>query len=224
MSQAAAVTLSNIAFAWRGSDPVLKIANFTAAQGERLFISGKSGSGKSTLLGLIAGVLTPNEGEAIVCGANLNSLSAAKRDLFRAAKIGYIFQQFNLIGYLSILENVLLPRGFSLDRRGAIGEAEELLSRLGLAENLWRKKAANFSVGQQQRVAAARALIGSPPILIADEPTSALDYDIKEDFLRLLFDECDRAASTLLFVSHDRELARRFSREVKLAEINEASR
>jgi putative ABC transport system ATP-binding protein len=142
--------------------------------------------------------------------------------------VGFIFQQFNLVPYLSTVQNVLLPCRFSKQRaRRAIethGSPHEaalhLLDAMGLGASLRKRKATELSVGQQQRVAAARALIGAPELLIADEPTSSLDADARAAFLDLLERQCDLFASTLLFVSHDRQLATSFDREVNLPAIN----
>ncbi|HSM23175.1 MAG TPA: ATP-binding cassette domain-containing protein, partial [Rubrivivax sp.] len=145
-----------------------------------------------------------------------------RRDAFRADHVGYVFQQFNLLPYLSVLDNVRLPCRFSRRRaaRAPADAAEHLLARVGLAEALWRRPAAQLSVGQQQRVAAARALIGAPELVIADEPTSALDTDLREAFMDLLLEACAGAGSTLVFVSHDDRLAARFDRRLELPAIN----
>ncbi|HKX40891.1 MAG TPA: ATP-binding cassette domain-containing protein, partial [Burkholderiaceae bacterium] len=166
-------------FAWRGAvHDTLQIDTLTVARGETLFLYGPSGTGKSTLLGLLAGVLMPSRGQVRLLGVDWASLSAAQRDARRAEHVGYIFQQFNLLPYLSVLDNVLLTVRFSA-RRGAqaarhagsaVEAAQSLLQRFGLAAALWRRPAAMLSVGQQQRVAAARALIGRPELVIADEP------------------------------------------------------
>ncbi|MDR3175148.1 MAG: ABC transporter ATP-binding protein [Desulfovibrio sp.] len=226
-----AVLLKRVVFRWPGQGrPTLDIPSFSVSPGEQVFISGPSGSGKSTLLGLVAGILSPASGTVFVDGVCLNGLGSAKRDMFRGDRIGFIFQQFNLIPYLSILENVLLPCRFSPSRHGracarsgsATAEAETLLERLDLSPSLWDRPINRLSVGQQQRVAAARALAGKPSILIADEPTSSLDADRRKAFLRLLLGECRSAKSALLFVSHDQSLAEDFSTVVHLPELNRA--
>ena len=225
-----AIEIENLHFAWRtGMAPVLKIERLQVPRGERFFIEGPSGSGKSTLLSLVAGVVVPQEGWIRVNGKQLNAMPGAARDRFRADQIGYIYQMFNLIPYLSIVENVTLPCRFSkLRRERAAGrngdlmaEATRLLKKLGLdASSFGNRSVTDLSVGQQQRVAAARALIGTPAIIIADEPTSALDAQHREAFIRLLFKECDREETTLVFVSHDTSLAGMFERQVRLADIN----
>ncbi|MEM6626308.1 MAG: ABC transporter ATP-binding protein [Pseudomonadota bacterium] len=223
------VSLSDIRFSWPRGPLVLDLKNLELIQGERVFMRGPSGSGKSTLLGLIAGVLTPDEGEVRVLGETLSGMSGARRDAIRAAHIGVIFQLFNLLPYLSLIENVALPCRFSSMRReralaasGSIeDEARRLLARLGLdGSDILKKPVRELSVGQQQRVAAARALIGGPELIIADEPTSALDDNMRDRFIALLAEEAEARGSTLLFVSHDAALAKRFTRQIDLAEIN----
>jgi putative ABC transport system ATP-binding protein len=226
-----AIDVHDLRFAWRGQPSLLEIERFTVARGERVFLKGPSGSGKSTLLGLIGGVLAPQAGSVRLIGTALNNLSASARDRFRGEHLGFIFQMFNLIPYLSVRANVLLPLGFSPARRARIAEAganEEalrLLGALGLTgDNLLDRSVTELSIGQQQRVAAARALIGRPDILVADEPTSSLDADARLDFLKLLMNECRAFSTTVLFVSHDASLATLFDRALSLAELNGVAR
>jgi putative ABC transport system ATP-binding protein len=219
------IRVRDLRFAWPGAvGDCLAIAELDVAAGETLFVHGPSGTGKSTLLGLLAGVLVPRSGEVALAGAEWQTLSAARRDRHRADHVGYIFQQFNLLPYLSVLDNVLLALRFSPRRAARAGrsDAEQLLDRVGLPPGLWRRAAAQLSVGQQQRVAAARALIGGPEVVIADEPTSALDTALREVFMQLLLGQCRAAGSTLVFVSHDERLAARFDRRLALAQINRA--
>lgn len=227
-TSADAIRVEGLRFAWPGHPPVIDIDRFSLARGEKLFLRGPSGSGKSTLLGLIAGVLTPQDGKIAVLGQDMAALSAAKRDRVRADHLGVIFQMFNLVPYLSVTGNVTLPLLFSPARRKAAGsdadaEAHRLLGRLGLTDpKLLHRRVSDLSVGQQQRVAAARALMGGPEIVIADEPTSALDADARDRFIELLSEEAGRTGAALLFVSHDASLARLFDRAVDLTEINAA--
>lgn len=228
------IKLSNLQFAWKSRTPkVLDIDSLAVSAGEQLFISGPSGSGKSTLLNLLAGVITPQRGRVQVLGQRLENLSGSERDQFRADHIGFIFQLFNLIPYLSIIENVTLPCRFSrlrrdkAQRQGGSTQAEalRLLQHLDLDDpELLKRPVTELSVGQQQRVAAARALIGSPDILIADEPTSSLDSDLRESFIGQLFEECRRSSTTLVFVSHDTTLQPLFSRTVQLGDINQSKK
>ena len=222
------IELDDVEYAWVRGRPVLDVPRFAVARGERVFLKGPSGSGKSTLLGLVGGVLLPDRGRVRVLGQDLAALRGSARDRFRAAHVGFVFQMFNLVPYLSVLENVLLPVRFSAERRARAGdlagEAHRLLTALGLgAAELEKRGVTQLSIGQQQRVAAARALLGRPEVVIADEPTSALDWDARESFLRLLMQECAAAGTTLLFVSHDVTLGRLFDRTVSLGEINRAA-
>ena len=222
------ISIEELRFSWPSGGEVLDIERFDLNAGERLFLRGPSGSGKSTLLGLIAGVLEPSAGHVNVLGQDLAKLAPAKRDRIRADHLGVIFQMFNLVPYLSVVGNVTLPLKFSPLRRKAIAgdtdeEARRLLARLGLTDTaLLDRRVSYLSVGQQQRVAAARALIGGPEIVIADEPTSALDADARDRFIELLSEEAARTGAALLFVSHDASLARLFDRAVDLREINRA--
>jgi putative ABC transport system ATP-binding protein len=227
----ALVRIERAAFRWPGqAEPCLDIASFEANAGERLFLYGESGSGKSTLLALLGGVLTATSGKVETLGTDLATLSPAARDRFRVDHVGFLFQQFNLIPYLSVLDNVLLPCRFSARRRARAleqspnlrAEAARLLEHLDLAPDLWHRTATQLSVGQQQRVAAARAVIGRPELVLADEPTSALDAQRQGAFLDLLARECAEARTLLIFVSHDMRLASHFSRVVALTELNRA--
>jgi putative ABC transport system ATP-binding protein len=225
------IDVRDLRFRWPGADhDCLTIGELRVASGSSLFLYGPSGGGKSTFLGLLAGVLLPAQGQVSLMGTAWSALSGHRRDAFRADHVGYIFQQFNLLPYLSVLDNVLLPCRFSGSRKarasaddGSLAaSARRLLGEVGLPEALWMRPAAQLSVGQQQRVAAARALIGRPEVVIADEPTSALDAAMRDDFMDLLLSECRAANSTLVFVSHDERLAARFERKLSLAEINQA--
>jgi putative ABC transport system ATP-binding protein len=223
---AAALSLDAVRYRWPGAArDTLALDTLALAAGERVFLRGPSGCGKSTLLGLAAGVLLADAGTVRLLGQDWRALGAAARDRRRADHVGVIFQQFNLLPYLSVLDNVRLPLRFSAARarRAPSGAAEHLLERSGLAPALWHAPAARLSVGQQQRVAAARALIGAPEVVIADEPTSALDEDRREAFMALLLDCCAEAGAALLFVSHDARLAAHFDRQVDLPLLNRAA-
>ena len=233
MSATPIIKIDNLLFCWSGKDePCLDIPRFEVQAGERIFLHGPSGSGKSTLLGLLGGVLLPERGNLQLLGTELMQMKSAARDRFRADHVGFVFQQFNLIPYLSVIDNVLLPCRFSARRRTRAtaegrtlaDEAARLLAHLDLDTALRGRSVTQLSVGQQQRVAVARALIGRPEIIIADEPTSALDAQRQMVFLDLLARECAEAGSTLLFVSHDRRLAAGFDREIALPAINQAKR
>jgi putative ABC transport system ATP-binding protein len=222
-----AIDLRRLRFRYGGGPWVLDIPELTLERGTRAFLFGPSGSGKTTLLGVLAGVLEAEEGEVRVLGEDLASLSGAQRDAFRAENIGYVFQMFNLIPYLSVLDNIALPARMNAERRarldgtGVRETATQLADHLQIGD-LLKKPVTELSVGQQQRVAACRALIGSPELIVADEPTSSLDFDRREAFLQLLFQECERAGATLVFVSHDRTLEGMFSRTISLPDVNKA--
>lgn len=225
--------LNSVEFAWKGHPVFLQIPEYKIEAGEQVFLKGPSGSGKSTLLGLIAGVLTARSGEILFDGGDFRKMSNGRRDQIRARDMGVIFQLFNLLPYLDLVSNVALPCRLSPERRARVmevaespeAEARRLLTQLGLGDEAAQKKpVSDLSVGQQQRVAAARALIGRPKLVIADEPTSALDHNARDGFLELLQGECEAAGSALLFVSHDAELAERFQRVDNLSDLNTLAR
>lgn len=222
------IGLTHVSFTWKdAAEPILHIPHFSVARGEHVFIKGPSGCGKSTLLSLLTGINQVQSGQLTILDTELASLSPSQRDRFRADNIGYIFQQFNLLPYLNVLENVLLPCQFSQTRASNVAgdarqKAAQLLTRLHLEESLHLKAVSELSIGQQQRVAAARALIGSPALVIADEPTSALDFDNRCAFIELLMEQANQANATLVFVSHDPTLERLFDRTIDLRELNQA--
>ena len=220
---APAIALRDVHFSYRSGPEILDIPELTVARGERVFLFGPSGSGKTTLLGLLAGILTGFTGSVEVLGRDIGKLSGSERDAFRGTHLGYIFQLFNLIPYLTVEENIILPGRLHPARAKSASEAHVVAKRLGI-EHLLGRAVTQLSVGQQQRVAAARALLGGPELLIADEPTSSLDYDHRERFLELLFENCALSSSTLLFVSHDRSLAGKFDRQLSLLDFNRAHR
>ena len=231
MASPPVVEVEDLRFTWpRQTAACLDIDRWSVHAGERVFLHGPSGSGKSTLLAVLGGVLVPERGTVRILGAELNRMPAASRDRFRADHIGFIFQLFNLVPYLSVLENVVLPCRFSTRRRSraiASGksvhdEALRLLAHLDIDTALLSRRVTDLSVGQQQLVAAARALLGRPEIVVADEPTSALDADRQQAFLHLLLQECAAAGAALLFVSHDRRLSTEFTHEIALPSINRA--
>jgi len=219
------LSIESLRFTWPGdAAPILSGLDLQIAPGQRMFLAGASGSGKSTLLALIGGLVAPTAGTIRVAGQDLTALSRAGRDRFRADHLGVIFQQFNLLPWLDPVANVLLGCRFSPARRKRAGNPQaavrELLAAMGLAEDRWTRRADELSVGQQQRVAAARALIGQPDLVLADEPTSALDTDRRDAFIELLFAQAEKAGSAVLFVSHDRALAARFDSTLELSAIH----
>ncbi|MGB0847976.1 MAG: ABC transporter ATP-binding protein [Thiolinea sp.] len=220
------IQLQQLTYRWRGQTKnTLSIPEMVIQQGEHAFLRGESGSGKTTLLNLLAGILNPGSGKLCLLEQPLHEMKATARDRFRANHMGVIFQQFNLLPYLSTLENVILPCEFSARRKQRAGNPQEtaktLLEHLKLDESLQTKSVTELSVGQQQRVAVARALIGQPEIILADEPTSALDTNTRDTFLKLLFDQADAQSSTVVFVSHDPYIAEHFPRVIELAEVNQ---
>lgn len=221
------VRLEAVQYGWPGQPYLLNIPQFQINSGEKIFIQGKSGSGKSTLLNLIAGVLTCSSGEISIAGHSLTNCSHFEKDKLRADHIGFIFQVFNLLPYLSVVENVLLPCHFSsrrkqsaLDNFSSLEEAAiSLLTSLEIPNSILKRPVTELSVGQQQRVAVARALLGSPELIIADEPSSALDWDTQLNFMDVLMSHVERSGSSLLFVSHDQRLASKFDRQISISEF-----
>ena len=219
--------MAKVAFRWGRDAFSLAVDEFAIGARERVLLTGPSGSGKSTFLSLLCGIITPQAGAISILGEDITVMSAASRDAYRAEHFGIIFQMFNLLPYGGIVDNVLLPLSFAPGRRRraiangtAESEAVRLLTELGLAGELGRRRAAaHLSVGQQQRVAVARALIGAPELIVADEPTSALDRELQDAFLDLLFQQTQEAGSSLVMVSHDTNLAPRFDRVVALNAI-----
>jgi len=219
--------LDDLEFRWPAdSVPVIAGLNLVIEAGERVFLAGASGSGKSTLLALIGGLIVPDRGSIRLAGKPLESIGAAARDRYRADHVGIIFQQLNLLPWLDAIGNVRLGIRFSALRGKRVpdpdAEAARLLEAMELPRDRWSRPANELSIGQQQRVAAARALFGRPDLILADEPTSALDTDRRDRFIELLFDQAELAGSAILFVSHDRSLAGQFDRQIELADINRA--
>ena len=221
--------LRKVFFRWPGrSSFSLSLADLTVSYGEKLLLLGASGTGKSTLLSVISGTLLPDQGSVEIAKTEITNLSASARDRFRAEQLGVIFQQFNLLPFGSVADNILLPLRFAPIRRSRVkdakSEVERLCAALGLSVDIGREKASSLSVGQQQRVAVARALIGHPPLIIADEPTSALDINSQDAFLDLLFTQAQTQGTSVVMVSHDERLGPRFDRILHMEEIAEFKR
>ena len=224
------IDIEPLRFAWtRGGPDTLVLGHLHVDRGQTVFLHGPSGCGKSTLLGLLSGVLTPHQGRVVLLGQDWAALKPGQRDTFRADHVGVMFQQFNLLPYLSVLDNVTLPCRFSKLRRercqaagGPEATAQSWLQRMALPEALWSRRADALSVGQQQRVAAARALMGQPELILADEPTSALDAALRQDFMDLLLQASRDAGSTLVCVSHDAQQAVRFDVPWSLPALQQA--
>jgi len=224
------LNLKNLHFGYTPEQTLIDIEHFSIQSGESVFLKGPSGSGKSTVLGLVGGVLTPRSGNLSICGSELTTISSAQKDKIRANHLGIIFQQFNLLPYIGVIQNIVLPCRFSTHRRdraievsGSVTQAAKNLIRgLGLSNQELSRSVGELSVGQQQRVAVARALIGGPDLIIADEPTSALDHNNRDRFIELLNVSREQFGRSLLFVSHDQTLASHFDRSVSLTNLNKA--
>jgi len=218
----AIISINNLQYTWPGADtPTLNISDLQINQGETVFLQGSSGSGKSTLLSMLAGTLTAGPGSVKILDTDMAALSARQRDRFRAEHIGIVFQQFNLIPFLTVAGNLRLADRFSSESRGDIEErAVQILESLRLDPALLQRRADRLSVGQQQRVAIARAIINEPEIVLADEPTSALDADARDHFMSLLMSIREATGCTMLFASHDSALAEFFETKLSLSDIN----
>ena len=221
--------ITDVAYRWQGRAGFsLAVPHLSVAKGESVLLLGESGSGKSTLLSLICGTILPDRGCVEIAGKDITRLSGGARDKIRAEQIGVIFQQFNLLPFGSVMDNILLPLRFAparCKRAGdATAEASQLCAALGLPVGVTNAKATALSVGQQQRVAVARALIGQPPLIIADEPTSALDANSQAAFLDLLFAQTTTHDTSLLMVSHDPRLGARFDRVIRMEDIAQIER
>jgi putative ABC transport system ATP-binding protein len=224
-----AVALRGLTFRYATGPVILDIPTLEVARGSRVFLHGPSGCGKTTLLGILAGVLVAPPSTVRVLDRDLGAMTGGERDAFRAAHIGYVFQQFNLIPYLSAYDNIALPCRLDAARRARLGSASLDAAIRAVAAQLditalLTQPATSLSVGQQQRVAAARALLGAPELVICDEPTSSLDADRRDAFLALLSESVTRANATLLFVSHDAALGARFDTQLSLVQLNRAAR
>lgn len=222
------IEIQNLTFSYhknKSNTEVIHIPKLSLEKGQSLFLYGPSGHGKSTLLNIIAGVLSPSSGHILIDQESVTALSSSKKDLWRGDHLGYVFQNFNLISYLNILENIMLPTKFSKIRNAKADttRALELIERMNLKEYL-HQSVNDLSIGQQQRVALCRALIGDPKLLLADEPTSSLDEKNTQELMNLLKEEKERTGLTMIFVSHDLRLKPYFDRELSLAEINLATR
>ncbi|MEO3864808.1 ABC transporter ATP-binding protein [Rheinheimera fenheensis] len=217
-----AIELKQLRFFYQPDSWQLYLPELRLETGEHLFVRGASGSGKTTLLNLFSGIARPVSGELYINGQPLHQLSDSKRDTLRAQQIGVVFQQLNLIPYLSVLDNTLLSAHFAgKPKADSLARARELLSRLGLSETLQQSRASALSVGQQQRVAIARALLPKPTLLIADEPTSALDSDNRDAFMRVMLAEADANGCTVIFVSHDQSLLQYFQRQLDMQKLQQ---
>lgn len=218
----AVIDISNLGYTWPGADTAtLDVPEFRVESGESVFLRGASGSGKSTLLSLLCGILPAPKNTIKILGTDMADMSVRKRDRFRADHIGIVFQQFNLIPFLTVGANLRLAARFANNTNKDVdGRAEALLQSLQMPTDILNRQADKLSVGQQQRVAIARAFINEPEILLADEPTSALDSDARDHFVQLLLSIRESTGCTILFASHDNSLASYFETKVALTDIN----
>lgn len=203
-----------------GKLPILDIERFEVASGEQMVLVGHSGSGKTTLLHIIAGISRPDEGVVQIDGTDIVRLSEAARDQFRAQKLGYVFQTFNLLPGFSALENVTLGMSFARKKSDA-ARARQLLERVGLGKRLDHRPEA-LSVGEQQRVAVARALVNSPKLVLADEPTANVDTRHQQEIVKLVRETCMEQGVALVLVTHEPDVASQFERVEELASFNRA--
>ena len=218
------IKIDSVRFYWsKKSNFKIFVPNLEIKKGDKVLLLGESGSGKTTLLSLMCGFLNPLSGNISINGNTINQLSSKTRDEYRADKIGIIFQQFNLLPYANVVDIVLLLLYFSKVRSSNVSNKKEkvieLFKQLRLPDDIAQFRASSLSVGQQQRVAVARALIGNPSLIIADEPTSSLDADAQKIFLNLMFEQISENNSTLLMVSHDKSLSNQFDRLIDINEI-----
>ena len=218
------IRLDSLRFYWsKNADFKIYIPKLEIGRGEKVLLLGESGSGKTTLLSLICGFLSPISGDIFLNEQKLNDLKANKKDQFRSDNIGIIFQQFNLLPYANVIDNITLPLYFSKNRDSRVTNHREaalnLCRSLQLSESTIAMQANKLSVGQQQRVAVARALIGNPSLIIADEPTSSLDASTQKKFLDLMFRQIEEHKSTLLMVSHDSSISNYFDRTINIKDI-----
>jgi len=218
------IHIRGLRFGYRDSDFSLRIAELEIARGASIAFTGPSGSGKTTLVNLIAGVCTPDDGRIMIDGVDVHALSDAARRRFRVGRLGLVFQEFALVEYLSVLDNILLPYriGSELDLDASIrGRAMELARTVGIGDKL-RRYVGRLSQGERQRVAICRALLTRPGLVLADEPTGNLDPANTLHVLDLLF-ECARdAGATLVVITHDHDLLHRFDRVLDFKQFHDA--
>ncbi len=232
-SDDALIKLNQVKFTYSSDSErcVLNLPYWQIASGENVLLIGESGSGKSTLLNLLSGISVPDSGSVVVAGQALQTMSNRQRDRFRAERIGYVAQSFNLIPYLSAVDNIQLATYFAhgSERKNSGSnisgsnkslEIKALLSELNIVQEHWNRPVSQLSIGQQQRIAIARAVANKPQLIIADEPTSSLDQSNRDNFMSILMATASTHETTLVFVSHDLSLNRYFDRIDSMTDIN----
>ena len=219
------VALESLRFAWNEQETLIDLADWQVKAAEQVLISGPSGCGKSSLLSLIAGLMVARQGQIRLLGQNLAGMTEAQRDRFRADHIGVIFQQFNLIPYLSALDNMVLACRLSSRRSARLGSlasirsaARDMAQSLDLEAGILDRTVTQLSIGQQQRVAAVRALLGGPELILADEPSSALDAKRESQLIHLITKQCREQQTALILVSHHHALESHFDRHWRMSE------
>lgn len=215
------ISLTNISFQYPNSDFHLKLDELSIQPGSKTAVIGPSGFGKTTMLNLISGIYIPQTGSVVVNGETVNSLNDPERRTFRLTKIGFVFQDFKLLEYLKVLDNILLPFRINnaLVLSGQIRKrAKDIASLLNIEDKL-SKYPDKLSQGERQRVAICRALLNDPGIILADEPTGNLDPENKQKIMRILFDYVKEKGSTLITVTHDHELLKGFDRIIDFKKL-----
>lgn len=215
------INLTNIAFQYSNSDFRLEVDKLAFQSGSKTAIIGPSGFGKTTLLNLISGIYIPQKGSVVVNEKDISSMTDAERRTFRLTNIGFVFQDFKLLDYLKVLDNILLP--FRINKVLKLktpvrNRAKEIASMLNIEDKL-TKYPDKLSQGERQRVAICRALLNDPPIILADEPTGNLDPENKKKIMSILFDYVQDRGSSLITVTHDHELLKGFDRIVDFKEL-----
>ena len=210
------IELKNISFQYNNSDFRLKVDHLNFESRSKTAIIGPSGFGKTTLLNIISGISLPQDGNVIVAGKAVNRMTDTDRRTFRLKHIGFVFQDFKLLDYLNVLDNIMLPFRINNSLQAgsdSVNRARELSAALGIEKKLF-KYPEKLSQGERQRVAICRALINEPQIILADEPTGNLDPENKQRIMKILFDYVNQRQSMLITVTHDHELLHGFDRTV----------
>ena len=216
-----AIQVDNLCHQYKQQNtPSIFIPTWQVNEGQQIFLHGDSGSGKSTLLNLLSGVLPATSGSIQILGQELTSMSNAQRDAFRAQNIGVVFQTFNLIPYLSVLDNIKLAVYLAKGKQSnLVPRVKQLINDLHLDKEIIHHSVNQLSIGQQQRVAIVRALINRPKLLLVDEPTSSLDSSARDAFLNILVKTSQQMETSMVFVSHDKSIEGYFTDSVEIASL-----